>query len=303
MNPILVIGSSNTDMVVKTTHFPTPGQTVLGGQFFMFPGGKGANQAVAAAKLGGQVTFITKLGKDIFGDESLAGFQQTGMDTRYIQRDQHAPSGVALITVNEKGENHIVVAPGANHALSAADLDLGELAFLQSEWILMQLEIPIDTIVYAANKAQKLGKRIVLNPAPAMALPEELFSKLFLFTPNETEAGFYTGVHVTDMDSARKAATILLKKGIRNVVITMGSKGAYFTNAAEELLIPTPVVNAVDTTAAGDVFNGALCVALAEEMTWKEALTWACKAAAFSVTRMGAQSSTPTRMELDRFNP
>jgi ribokinase len=303
MNSILVIGSSNTDMVVKTTHFPTPGQTVLGGQFFMFPGGKGANQAVAAARLDGKVTFITKLGNDIFGDQSLSGFQQTGMDTRYIQRDQQAPSGVALITVNEKGENHIVVAPGANHTLSTKDLDLGELAFLQSDWILMQLEIPIDTIVYAGDKAQKLGKRIVLNPAPAQALPEELFSKLFLFTPNETEAGFYTGVHITDMDSARKAAAILLKKGIKNVVITMGSKGAYFTNAAEELLIPTPVVNAVDTTAAGDVFNGALCVALAEDKTWKEALSWACKAAAFSVTRMGAQSSTPTRMELDRFNP
>lgn len=303
MNSILIIGSSNTDMVVKTTHFPTPGQTVLGGQFFMFPGGKGANQAVAAAKLGGKVSLITKLGKDIFGDQSHAGFQQTGMDTRYILRDELAPSGVALITVNEKGENHIVVAPGANHTLTPEDLDKGELAFLQSDWILMQLEIPIETIVCAAEKAQKMEKKIVLNPAPAQVLPEELFSKLFLFTPNETEAGFYTGADITDMDSARKAAAVLLKKGVANVVITMGSKGAYFTNASEELLISTPAVNAVDTTAAGDVFNGALCVALAEGMTWKEALTWACKAAAFSVTRMGAQSSTPTRAELDRFNP
>jgi ribokinase len=303
MNSILVIGSSNTDMVVKTTHFPTPGQTVLGGRFFMFPGGKGANQAVAAAKLGGRVSFITKLGKDIFGDQSIAGFHQTGMDTRYILRDEQSPSGVALITVNEKGENHIVVAPGANQSLSPDDLDKSELAFMQSEWILMQLEIPVETIVYAAGKAQKLGKKIVFNPAPAQALPEELFLKFFLFTPNETEAYFYTGVHVTDMDTARQAAAILLKKGVANVVITLGSKGAYFTNASEELLISVPEVNAVDTTAAGDVFNGALCVALAEGMTWKEALTWACKAAAFSVTRMGAQSSTPTRAELDRFNP
>jgi len=303
MNSILVIGSANTDMVVKTSQFPTPGQTVLGGQFFMFPGGKGANQAVAAAKLGGNVTFIAKLGKDIFGDESLNGFQSTGMDTRYILRDDQAPSGVALITVNEKGENHIVVAPGANHTLSPDNLDQGELSFMQSEWILMQLEIPMETIVYAADKAEKLGKRIVLNPAPAQPLPAELFGKLFLFTPNQTEAGFYTGVNVTDMDSARKAAGILLKKGVANVVITMGSKGAYFSNASEELLIPTPVVNAVDTTAAGDVFNGALCVGLAEDLTWKEALTRACKAAAFSVTRMGAQSSAPTQEELDRFNP
>jgi len=303
MNSILVIGSANTDMVVKTSQFPAPGQTVLGGQFFMFPGGKGANQAVAAAKLGGNVTFIAKLGKDIFGDESLNGFQSTGMDTRYILRDDQAPSGVALITVNEKGENHIVVAPGANHTLSPDNLDQGELSFMQSEWILMQLEIPMETIVYAADKAEKLGKRIVLNPAPAQPLPAELFGKLFLFTPNQTEAGFYTGVNVTDMDSARKAAGILLKKGVANVVITMGSKGAYFSNASEELLIPTPVVNAVDTTAAGDVFNGALCVGLAEDLTWKEALTRACKAAAFSVTRMGAQSSAPTQEELDRFNP
>jgi ribokinase len=290
-------------MVVKTTHFPTPGQTVLGGQFFMFPGGKGANQAVAAARLNGNVTFFTKLGKDIFGDQSLAGFQQTGMDTRYILRDDLTPSGVALITVNEKGENHIVVAPGANHTLTPDDLDKAELAFMQSEWILMQLEIPIETIIHAAVIAEKLGKKIVLNPAPAQALPEELFSKLFLFTPNETEAGFYTGVEIMDMDSARKAAAILLKKGVDNVVITMGSKGAYFTNASEEMLIPTPVVSAVDTTAAGDVFNGALCVALAEDKTWKESLVWACQAAAFSVTRMGAQSSTPTREELNHFKP
>jgi len=303
MNSILVIGSSNTDMVVKTTHFPTPGQTVLGGRFFMFPGGKGANQAVAAAKLNGQVSFITKLGKDIFGDQSLSGFRETGMDTRYISRDDKEPSGIALITVNEKGENHIVVAPGANHTLSPADLDQAELAFLQSQWVLMQLEIPIETIVHAAGKAEKLGKKIVLNPAPAQTLPEDLFPKLFLFTPNETEAGFYTGVHVTDMNTARQAATILLKKGVANVVITLGSKGAYFSNASEEMLIPAPIVQAVDTTAAGDVFNGALCVALAEDMTWKEALYWACRAAAFSVTRMGAQSSTPTREELNRFNP
>jgi ribokinase len=196
-----------------------------------------------------------------------------------------------------------VVAPGANHTLTPDDLDKAELAFIQSECILMQLEIPIETIVHAAGKAEKLGKKIVLNPAPAQALPEELFSKLFLFTPNETEAGFYTGVEITDMDSARKAAAILLKKGVDNVVITMGSKGAYFTNASEEMLIPTPVVSAVDTTAAGDVFNGALCVALAEDKTWKESLAWACQAAAFSVTRMGAQSSTPTREELNHFKP
>ena len=310
MGSILVIGSSNTDMVVKTSNFPTPGQTVLGGEFFMFPGGKGANQAVAAARLnkddknlsktGSGVTFITKLGTDIFGDQSLAGFINSGIDCRYIMRDGEHPSGVALITVNERGENHIVVAPGANNSLMPADLDQAELAFLHADLVLMQLEIPIDTIVYAAEKANSMGKKIVLNPAPAQALPEALFATLFLFTPNETEAEYYTGINIHNEDSAREAAKILLSKGIRNVVITLGSKGAFFKNDIEEMMVSAPVVKAVDTTAAGDVFNGALCVALSELMPWKEALAWACRAAAFSVTRMGAQSSAPTKEELAR---
>ena len=313
MGSILIIGSSNTDMVVKTNRFPLPGQTVLGGQFFMFPGGKGANQAVAAARLimggnsasekGSRVTFITKLGTDIFGDQSFSGFQKAGIDTRYIMRDQKTPSGVALITINEQGENHIVVAPGANNTLLPVDLDQAELAFLDSEWVLMQLEIPIDTIIYAAEKANSMGKKIILNPAPAQALPEDIFPKIFLFTPNETEAEFYTGVNIHNLDSSREAAKILLSKGVRNVVITMGSRGAFFKNANEEMMIQAPVVKAVDTTAAGDVFNGALCVALSESMPWEKALSWASRAAAYSVTRMGAQSSAPDREELERFNP
>ncbi len=297
MASILVIGSSNTDMVVKTSSFPTPGQTILGGQFFMFPGGKGANQAVAAARLAktddshkhsSQVTFITKLGNDIFGDQSLTGFENAGIDTRYIVRDVDHPSGVALITVNDKGENHIVVAPGANHSLVPEDLDRAELAFMEAKWVLMQLEIPIDTVMYAAEKSKALGVKIILNPAPAQALPEQLFSKLFLFTPNETEAQFYTGIEINDIDTARKSAEVLLSRGVQNVVITMGSKGAFFKNADEEMMVPSPQVTAVDTTAAGDVFNGALCVALSEHMSWKEALTWACRAAAISVTRDGS---------------
>ncbi len=313
MGSILVIGSSNTDMVVKTKRFPTPGQTVLGGKFFMFPGGKGANQAVSAARLikhennssqkASSVAFITKLGSDIFGDQSFAGFQKAGIDCRYIFRDHKTPSGIALITINEQGENHIVVAPGANNTLSPPDLDQAELAFLDTEWVLLQLEIPIETIVYASEKANRMGKKIILNPAPAQALPEDIFPKLYLFTPNETEAEFYTGVNIHNTDSSREAAKILLSKGVHNVVITMGSKGAFFKNAGEEMMIPAPVVNAVDTTAAGDVFNGALCVALSESMPWNEALSWACRAAAYSVTRMGAQESAPTRQELKLFNP
>lgn len=308
MSAILVIGSSNTDMVVKTDSFPKPGETVLGGDFFMFPGGKGANQAVAAARLTNnnsgspQVSFITKLGKDVFGDNSLAGFISTGIDPRYILRDDIKPSGVALITVNSSGENHIVVAPGANNTLIPEDLDKSELAFLNAQWVLLQLEIPVETVCYAIDKATSLGKKIILNPAPSQALPDSIFPKLYLFTPNETEAGFYTGIEIDDIDSTREAAKKLLLKGVQNVLITLGSKGAFFKNAEEEILVTSPTVTAVDTTAAGDVFNGALCVALCELMPWKEAISWACRAAAYSVTRMGAQSSAPTREEIELFN-
>ncbi len=301
MPSILIIGSANTDMVVKTARFPVPGQTVLGGEFFMFPGGKGANQAVAAVRLirpDSSVVFVTSLGTDIFGDQSLAGFATAGIVTRYIVRNTDKPSGVAMITLNEQGENHIVVAPGANNALLPESLDQAEEAFNNTDFILMQLEIPIDTVIYAAEKGFELGKKIILNPAPAALLPHTIFPKLFLFTPNETEAGYYTGLTISDTNSARAAAILLLEKGVQNVVITMGSKGAFFKNADEELIVETPKVDAVDTTAAGDVFNGALCVALSENIPWKQALELACKAAAISVTRMGAQASAPFREEV-----
>ena len=301
MGSILVIGSSNTDMVVKTDSFPSPGQTVMGGQFFMFPGGKGANQAVASARLidkDARVTFITKLGTDIFGEQSLDGFKKAGINTQYVFKDSTHASGVAMITVNSSGENHIVVAPGANEALLSADLDIAEKAFTDCEYVLMQLEIPIETVLHAVSKSARLGKKIILNPAPAQTLPEELFSNLFLFTPNETEAKLYTGIEINNIDNARKAADILLSKGTKNVVITMGSQGAFLKNADEELMVKAPEVKAVDTTAAGDIFNGALCVALSESKPWEQALDWACKAAAISVTRMGAQASAPTRDEV-----
>lgn len=301
MPSILIIGSANTDMVVKTAKFPTPGQTVLGGEFFMFPGGKGANQAVAAVRLIGpdsSVAFITSLGTDIFGDQSLAGLSTAGIDTRYILRKTDMSSGVAMITVNEQGENHIVVAPGANNALLPEALDQAEDALNNADFILMQLEIPVETVIHSAEKGFELGKKIILNPAPAALLPHTIFPKIFLFTPNETEAGFYTGLTINDAESARAAAMLLLEKGVQNVVITMGEKGAFFKNADEEFMVETPKVDAVDTTAAGDVFNGALCVALLENMPWKPALELACRAAAISVTRMGAQSSAPFRGEV-----
>jgi ribokinase len=293
-----VIGSSNTDMVVKTARFPQPGETIIGGEFFMFPGGKGANQAVAAARMGGQVTLIAKVGDDVFGQQALDGFVHEGIHVDYVFTDQELASGVALITVNGGGENEIVVAPGANAALLPADLDQAESAFASADLVLMQLETPVETVLHAAAKTTALGKRFVLNPAPAQVLPAELFPHLFLITPNETEATLLTGIALDDDVALPRVAEAFLQKGVANVIITLGARGAYFHNAETHFSIAAPKVEAVDTTAAGDVFNGALAVALAEGMDWQEAINVACQAGALAVTRMGAQASAPFREEL-----
>ncbi|MBQ4279206.1 MAG: ribokinase [Rikenellaceae bacterium] len=296
---ILVVGSSNTDMVVQTRHLPRPGETVLGGTFLMNPGGKGANQAVAAVRLGGDTTFICKTGNDMFGRQALQQFRDEGIDTEFMLADDHNASGVALIVVDDAAENTIVVASGANAHLTADDLRRADEAIRRSDIVLMQLETPIPTIEYVAAEAKRLGKRVVLNPAPACALPPELLDGLFLITPNETEAELLAGIPVTDPDSARRAADKLLSLGIANVVVTLGSKGALVHNASQSVIVPAHKVKAVDTTAAGDVFNGALVVALAEGRSLVEAAEFAARAAAISVTRIGAQASAPYRKELE----
>jgi ribokinase len=299
MKKIVVIGSSNTDMVVKTNRFPNPGETILGGDFFMFPGGKGANQAVAAARMGGEVTFICKTGNDVFGKKATAGFKDEGINTDFITIDQDKASGTALILVNAKGENEIVVAPGANNTLSEMDILKAERSIREADIILLQLEIPLPSILAAAKKGFELRKNVILNPAPASSLPDELFSYLYLITPNETEAELLTGVKLTDINSAGQAADALLSKGVKNVIITMGSAGAYFTNATDSLFVAALKVKAVDTTAAGDIFNGALAVELSSGKDWESSIKTACKAAAISVTRMGAQASAPFSYELE----
>lgn len=299
MNKILVIGSSNTDMVVKTQHFPAPGETVLGGTFYMFPGGKGANQAVAAARAGGEVTFITKTGQDLFGQTAKQGLQAEGIDTNYVFDTSEYASGIALITVDEHGENEIVVAPGANHVLDKADLDAAEEAFKRSAYLLMQLEIPLDTVGYALQKGRQYGLIILLNPAPAAAIPLDWYPYLDFITPNETEAEFLSGIKVYDLDSAAQASRVLLNRGVKQVIMTLGARGAFYCSAHTQYLVPAKTVIAVDSTAAGDVFNGALTVALAEGVDGAEALRWANCAAAISVTRLGAQTSAPTRQEID----
>ena len=296
---ILVIGSSNTDMVIKTGMFPKPGETVVGGKFFMNPGGKGANQAVTAARLGAKVTFIAKIGNDIFGKQAVQGFINEGIDTQYILTDKSCPSGVALITVDEKGENSIVVAPGANMELTPFDFSKANAAFEKAEVVLMQLETPLDTVCFCAKLGNSSGKKVILNPAPATILPEELYKELYAITPNETETEFLTGIKINDEASVKSAAQWFKEKGVKNVVITLGAKGVYLLNEKESMFVAAPVVIAMDTTAAGDVFNGALATAISENIDWKKSLEFACKAASISVTRMGAQSSVPFRKEIN----
>ncbi|MDP4222231.1 MAG: ribokinase [Bacteroidota bacterium] len=303
MSRIVVIGSSNTDMVVKSPKLPAPGETILGGTFLMNPGGKGANQAVAAARLKGNVTFVTKTGNDLFGDQSKHLFDIEGIDTRYIIRDPKNPSGIALITVDQHGENCIVVAPGSNGTLSAFDIDDAVYGNDPSDVFLMQLEIPVSTVEYVAQKMSLKGNRVILNPAPARELPRDLLHSLYLITPNEVEAELLTGITVNDAVSAEKAAEKLHRLGVRNVVITMGASGAYLYSGKISNLIPVVPVKAIDTTAAGDVFNGALAVAVSEGKGLEEAVVFANKAASISVVRMGAQASAPYRNEITPESP
>lgn len=297
MKKVAVIGSTNTDMAVKAERIPVPGETILGGHFLMNPGGKGANQAVAAARMGAEVIFIAKVGDDLFGKEARALFQKERIDTAHLLTDPDNPSGIALIMVDAKGENCISVASGANASLSPRDLEAARDVIESADVLLMQLEIPVETVLWAARRAAAHGRTVILNPAPAAALPPELFPFLTLITPNETEAGLLTGIRVEDELSARKAAEKLCGMGVKTVIITMGSRGSYLYREGQGERIPVQPVRRIDTTAAGDVFNGALAAGLAERMGLRDAIGLASRAATISVTRMGAQSSAPYRRE------
>lgn len=294
---VLIIGSSNTDMVVKTDTFPAPGQTVLGGTFLMNPGGKGANQAVAAARLGADVRFVTRVGEDIFGQQAMEGFRKENLDIRFTRTAQGLASGVALITVSETGENQIVVASGANMDLKPKDLP--DSVFDDIDLALFQLEIPLDTVGYAIQKCKDLNIKVILNPAPAAKLDETLLDGLYLITPNETETEILTGIKPDSPEKLHEAGQALLKRGVQNVLITLGKEGVFLMNETIKETIPAQIVKAVDTTAAGDVFNGALLTALANGDDFITACNFANKAAAVSVTRMGAQSSAPYIKELN----
>ena len=301
MKNIVVIGSSNTDMVVKTSHLPAGGETVLGGTFFMNAGGKGANQAVAAARYGNRVVFAAKTGDDLFGKQVLKSLEQDNIVTDYVFVDKENPSGVALITIDSEAENCIVVAPGANMSLSPADIDVASEEIRNADVLLMQLESPVETVTYAAKMAAEAGVPVILNPAPAPAEPlsKELLKNLYLITPNRSEASRLSGIEVKDMESAYRAAKVIRDMGPKCVIITLGSDGSLLDDGAMPMRVEALKVDAVDTTAAGDTYNGVLASVIAEGRSLIEAMREANVAAAISVTRMGAQPAAPTREEIN----
>ncbi|HIQ20576.1 MAG TPA: ribokinase [Planctomycetes bacterium] len=298
---IVVVGSSNTDMVVKTQRIPAPGETVTGGTFFMPPGGKGANQAVAAARLGAEVTLVAKLGQDMFGDEAIEGYRREGVLVDHILRDPEHHTGVALIIVDEQGENLIAVAPGANFAIRPEEVQGAAERIRSADVVLLQLEIPIETVAFTARLAAEAGVTVVLDPAPAAPLEGALLEHVHYLTPNESEAERLSGVRVADEGSARKAAEALLAAGARSVILTLGARGALVADGRRTFTVPSFPVEAADSTAAGDAFNGGLAVALGKGLPLEEAVRQANMVGALSVTRMGAQPSLPTEEELRAF--
>jgi len=294
-----VVGSSNMDLVVRTPRIPVPGETVLGGDFLTVPGGKGANQAIAAVRLGAHVCFVARLGDDLFGRKSLENFQREGLDTRFVTLTSHVPSGVALITVDDAGNNAIVVAPGANGRLSPDDVRRAESEIRLAGAVVAQIEVPMATVLCAAELANKAGVPFILNPAPAQKLSPALLSMVAVLTPNETEAQILTGVTVVDEESARWAVERLLKTGVKAAIVTMGAKGFLLADGSAVEFVPALTVKAVDATAAGDAFTGSLAVSLAEGRTLREAAMFANRVAALCVTKMGAQPSMPTRQEVE----
>ena len=298
---IAVLGSSNTDMIIKIDRIPKPGETVLGGTFSTAPGGKGANQAVAAARAGGDVAFIARVGTDMFGDKAVEGYKDEGIDVSHVLRDGGRPSGVALIFVDQKGENSIAVAGGANELLLPDDVRAAQSEIASADILLMQLETPLETVEAAAKLASGNGVRIVLNPAPAQPLSDDLLGSVSILTPNESETELLTGKAVSSEADAEAAAQILSDRGVETVLITLGSKGAYVHSPDCKRLVDGFEVEAVDTTAAGDVFNGALAVAIGEGKPLEDAVVFANAAAALSVTRLGAQPSVPTKDEIVKF--
>jgi ribokinase len=301
MSKLVVIGSSNTDMILQVPRIPQPGETILGGRFQTAPGGKGANQAVSAARAGADVSLLACVGDDGFGREALAGFASDGIDCDHVVIDSIAPSGVAQIFVAADGENSIGVASGANACLTPRHIERAASAIETANTILLQLEVPLETVMRAAEIGSAADRRVILNPAPARELPMELYPLLSIISPNETEAQLLTGVAVNDESSAAAAAANLHDRGVDTVLITLGAAGCFLSTGEFSKIVPGYVVDVVDTTAAGDVFNGNLAAALCRDLKLEDAVVYAQAAAALSVQRLGAQPSAPTRSAIDAF--
>ena len=300
-NGILVIGSANMDMVVTTQRFPSAGETVFGRSFNLYPGGKGANQAVAAARLGGRVFFIGRMGRDMFRPKLCAAMRRSGVSLRGTSVDPAAPTGIALIAVDRSGQNEIVVLSGSNMALMPKHVDHERRLFSRVKVVLTQLEIPLPTVRRALRHASHHGLMVILNPAPAQELTRPLLRGVDVLTPNETELEILSGVRVTGVGSAERAARRLLARGVGIVLVTLGAQGCLLVRGRQAQVFQAPAVRPVDTTAAGDTFNGALAFGLAEGRGLDDAIRFANEAAAYSVTRRGAQSSMPTMRELRAF--
>ena len=300
---LVVIGSSNTDMVVKTARLPRPGETVAGGQFYMAAGGKGANQAVAAARLGAHVSFLARVGSDLFGTQAIENYDEEGIDTELILRDPEHPTGVALILVDQEGENLIAVASGANHAMTPVDVDRAADRIREADAVLLQLEIPLEVVRHAVHLSAQAEVPVILDPAPAPENPldSDLLREVTYLTPNESEAERLSGIPVRDETTARQAAEKLLGAGVRHVIITLGAQGALVAWAEQMLHVPGFSVEAKDCTAAGDAFNAGLAVAIAQGRPLLDAVRYAHMVAALSVTRLGAQPSLPTASEVVQF--
>ncbi len=298
---ILVVGPSNTDMIIKLERLPTPGETLIGSEFATAGGGKGANQAVQCARLGAPVILLARIGEDPFGDRSVEQFKEEGIDTSFIIRDSEHHSGIALIFVDKKGENMIAVAPGSNSFLSKEDVERAREAFRISSTLLLQLEIPLEPVEASVSLAKEEGTTVILNPAPARPLPQSVLSNVDILVPNETEAKILCGFPPDEDIPSPKLGSLLLEKGVKQVIITLGAKGSIYLSEKEQFEVSAFKVEAVDTTAAGDSFCGALAVALAEGKEIKEAIRFASACAAICATRLGAQPSLPYREEVEDF--
>lgn len=298
---VLIIGSAAVDLIIQLERLPKPGETIVGGTFSFAYGGKGANQAVGAARLGADITFVANIGEDDYGDQCVDNFVAEGINIDYINRDTNNSTAVAFIFVDAKGENAIGVASGANMKLSKTTVDDAKDVITDHKVMLLQLENPMETVRYAAKLGSEAGLPIILNPAPAFPLDNDMRSLIDIITPNETEAEILTGISVTDEDSANQAAKKLKDTGVSNVIITLGADGAYLLSDTKAVLIPSKKVESVDTTAAGDAFNGALAYAVAKGEELETAVNFANMAGAFAATRLGAQASMPTAAEYAEF--